>query len=50
MHVTEVTIRIPHDMNHEIVESKEGKGTFDQEWYLWPAVDQVAMLLIGGKI
>ncbi len=50
MHVTEVTIRTLHDMNHEIVESKESKGTFGQEWYLWPAVDQLAMLLIGGKI
>jgi len=50
LHVTEVTIRLPHDMNHEIDESKESKGIFDQEWYFWPAVDQLAMLLMGGKI
>lgn len=31
-------------------ESKEDRGTFDQKWYWWPAVDQVAMLLIGGKL
>ena len=50
MSLRSVTIQVPHDINHEIDETKEARPAPDEEWYWWPAVHLLGGLLLAGKI
>ena len=50
MSLRSVTIRRPHDIDHEIDETKEARPAPNEGWYWWPAVQLMAELLMAGKI